>query len=119
MVRRQPTAAMAKSGFVGMEPEILIPLHAAKQLKLHEVMRAEAQDEVKGDGRGELIRHSGAVEVYILTDKRNRCCNLVEKTHSNIIFETRRSAFQSIKRLEPIPPLLSPDSGRSSRMKGT
>ncbi len=62
---------IANSGFVGVEPEILLPLHIAKQLRLHEIRDPEIYTKITGDGREvELLRYREAVKVYIVTDDR-------------------------------------------------
>ncbi|RJX15295.1 hypothetical protein CW703_06875 [Candidatus Bathyarchaeota archaeon] len=63
--------AIANSGFVGMEPEILIPPTIARQLKLHEIGEPEIFTKVTGDGRRVKFKgYKASGKVYIITEDR-------------------------------------------------
>jgi hypothetical protein len=65
------TVVIANSGFIGVEPEVLIPPDVAKQLKLHEVGEPEMFTKVTGDGREvELPGYRTATNVYVITADR-------------------------------------------------
>ena len=62
---------IANSGFVGAEPEILIPTYIAKELKLDEIKEPEAHVKITGDGREvTLMKYRNTVNVYVLTEDR-------------------------------------------------
>ena len=63
--------AIAGSGFVGIEPEILMPIHIARDLNLDEIAQPEVYTKISGDGREiELLKYRNAVKVYIVTEDR-------------------------------------------------
>ena len=63
--------AIANSGFVGMEPEILIPSSIARELKLYEVGEAETHMKITGDGREVgFLKYRELVKVYVVTEDR-------------------------------------------------
>jgi len=65
------TVGLANSGFIGVEPEILIPARLAQELKLHEVREPEAHTKITGDGREvTLMKYRNSVNVYVLTEDR-------------------------------------------------
>ena len=45
------TLAIANSGFIGVEPEILLPIELSRQLELHEIGEPEIHTKLLGDGR--------------------------------------------------------------------
>ncbi len=62
---------VANSGFVGLEPEVLVPMRIANELKLSELGEPEVHTKIAGDGRElELLRYRGAVRVYVVTEDR-------------------------------------------------
>lgn len=63
--------AIANSGFVGVEPEILVPLTVAEQLKLNELRKPETFTKVTGDGRRVRFKgYKASVNVYVVTEDR-------------------------------------------------
>ncbi|MHC1627465.1 MAG: pepsin/retropepsin-like aspartic protease family protein [Candidatus Nezhaarchaeales archaeon] len=63
--------AIANSGFIGSKPEILLPDHIVRELKLHEIRTPQASIKISGDGREiPLIRYSEAVNVYVIEEDR-------------------------------------------------
>lgn len=65
------TIAIANSGFVGLEPEILVPLSLARELRLEEYAQPEIYMKILGDGREvEFTRYRQAVEVYVVAEDR-------------------------------------------------
>ncbi len=70
-LKRIDVIAIANSGFIGMEPEILLPTHLAKELKLNEVAEPEECTKITGDGRDvTFLRYRNSVKVYIVTEDR-------------------------------------------------
>ncbi len=62
---------IANSGFIGYEPEILLPSRFAETLNLDEVAKPTVHMKVSGDGRHvELIKYMRAVKTYVVTDDR-------------------------------------------------
>ncbi len=62
---------IANSGFVGLEPEILVPMHIANALRLQEVGEPEVYTKITGDGREvDLLRYREAVKVYVVAEDR-------------------------------------------------
>ena len=65
------TIAIAISGFIGIEPEVLIPQTLVKDLKLSEVCEPETTIKILGDGREiQLLKYRNSVNVYVLTEDR-------------------------------------------------
>ncbi len=63
--------AIANSGFVGIEPEILLPIYIARELELDEIAQPEAYTKISGDGREiDLLRYRNVVKVYVVTEDR-------------------------------------------------
>ena len=63
--------AIANSGFVGVEPEVLMPPSMAEQLKLHELGQSEMFPKITGDGREvELPGYKAATKVYVVAEDR-------------------------------------------------
>ena len=70
-LRSLDTIAIANSGFVGLEPEVLLPYSYARKLELDSIVNPEIHTKVSGDGREvEFLRYRGAVKVYIITEDR-------------------------------------------------
>jgi len=62
---------IANSGFVGAEPEILMPSHIARELELHKVQKPKVHVKITGDGREvTLMKYRKSVKVYVLTEDR-------------------------------------------------
>ena len=69
--KRVEAIAIANSGFIGFEPEILLPQAVAKRLELHEVGEPETRVKVTGDGREvSLLVYREAVMVYVIAEDR-------------------------------------------------
>ncbi len=63
--------AIANSGFIGVEPEVLIPSSIAKQLRLHEIEEPETYSKITGDGREvEFLKYRNSVNIYVITEDR-------------------------------------------------
>lgn len=63
--------AIANSGFIGLEPEILLPINMARELRLDEIVQPEAYTKITGDGREvALLKYRSAVKVYVVTEDR-------------------------------------------------
>ena len=57
---------IANSGFIGLEPEILMPMDTVKELNLHLISEPETFTKITGDGREvNLLRYKDSVNVYI------------------------------------------------------
>ncbi len=62
---------LANSGFISMEPEVLVPASLAEHLELHEVAKPEVHVRITGDGREVgLVRYRNSVKVYLVTEDR-------------------------------------------------
>jgi len=62
---------IANSGFIGVEPEVLIPLDTAKKLNLHLLSEPEIFTKITGDGREVgLLRYKDSVNIYVLAKDR-------------------------------------------------
>ena len=62
---------IANSGFAGIEPEVLVPIDVADELRLQEIAKPDVYTKITGDGREvELLRYRGVVKVYIVTEDR-------------------------------------------------
>ena len=69
--KHMDSIAIANSGFVGLEPELLIPSNLANRLKLYEVSEPETHTKVTGDGRVvEFIKYRNSIRVYVLAEDR-------------------------------------------------
>ncbi len=65
------TLAIANSGFVGSEPEVLLPFTLARQLRLEELVEPQLEEKLLGDGRRvSLMKYPRSVRVYIVTEDR-------------------------------------------------
>ena len=63
--------AIANSGFVGAEPEVLVSSRTARLLRLHEMEEPEVYSKVTGDGREVgFLRYRDAVRVYVVAEDR-------------------------------------------------
>lgn len=70
-VKRVDVVGIANSGFVGVEPEVLIPTSIARELGIHELGEPEPYTKITGDGREiTLLRYRNAVRVYVVTEDR-------------------------------------------------
>ncbi len=62
--------ALVGSGFIGVEPEILIPLQMVKELDLESISRPQRFTKISGDGREvELLKFRDTVRVYVAEDR--------------------------------------------------
>ncbi|RLG85692.1 MAG: hypothetical protein DRO39_04980 [Thermoprotei archaeon] len=62
---------IASSGFTGVEPEVLLPVDVANELRLPEVAKPDAYTKITGDGREvELLRYRYVAKVYVVTEDR-------------------------------------------------
>ena len=62
---------IANSGFIGLEPEILMPMDIAKKLNLHLLGEPETYMKITGDDREvSFLRYRESVNVYVLTEDR-------------------------------------------------
>ncbi len=63
--------AIANSGFIGIEPEVLLPSHIARKLKLHELVEPEIYNKITGDGREVgFLRYRDVAKIYVVTSDR-------------------------------------------------
>lgn len=70
-VKIERVVGIANSGFVGAEPEILVPNSIARELSLHEFSEPELHTKITGDGREiSLMRYRNAANIYIVTEDR-------------------------------------------------
>ncbi len=67
----EEVVGIANSGFVGVDPEILLPVDIAQKLRLQEVSEPEVYTKITGDGREiDLLRYRNSVKVYVVTEDR-------------------------------------------------
>ena len=65
------TIGIANSGFIGIEPEILVPNNIERELRLHEIAEPKIHTKIAGDGREvELIKYRNSAKVSIITEDR-------------------------------------------------
>ena len=63
--------AIANSGFVSPEPEVLLPFSLAERLALSELAEPEAARKTLGDGsEAVVLKYRGAVKVYVVEEDR-------------------------------------------------
>lgn len=63
--------SIASSGFIGIEPEILIPSNIADELKLQTKGKPELYSKITGDGREiEFLKFRNVVKVYVVAEDR-------------------------------------------------
>ena len=65
------TIAIANSGFIGLEPELVIPLSIVRSLAIDEIREPESHTKISGDGREiDMLKYRGCVNVYVVTEDR-------------------------------------------------
>jgi len=65
------TVAIANSGFIGIEPEVLIPIELSRQLRLQDISEPEIHTKITGDGREvDFLKYRNVANVYIIAGDR-------------------------------------------------
>lgn len=83
------TLAIANTGFVGIEPEILIPQTLLKELKLYEITEPEIITKTTGNGREvQLMKCRNCVYVCVIAEDRISnpiLCSVIISQHSKYV----------------------------------
>ncbi|OYT40345.1 MAG: hypothetical protein B6U89_02415 [Desulfurococcales archaeon ex4484_58] len=80
-IKNIETIGLANSGFIGQEPEILLPRYIIEELDLDSIVKPEKYYKITGDGRRiELLRYRDGVKVYVITEDR-----VVDPVKANVL----------------------------------